>query len=95
MSVRGLRYLERGLRRPYRDTVQRLVEALPCPLMIAPLIVGGPAEQPGAAIWAMVATAVCRCRRAHDRAGARRRRGGPTWCADQMCSVVTLTGPVG
>ena len=29
MSVRGLRYLERGLRRPYRDTVKRLVEALP------------------------------------------------------------------
>ena len=29
MSVRGLRYLEKGLRRPYRDTVKRLVEALP------------------------------------------------------------------
>ena len=29
MSVRGLRYLEKGLRRPYRDTVTRLVEALP------------------------------------------------------------------
>src|SRR3954452_4444799 len=28
VSVRGLRYLEKGLRRPYRDTVKRLVEAL-------------------------------------------------------------------
>lgn len=28
LSVRGLRYLERGLRRPYRDTVQRLTRAL-------------------------------------------------------------------
>ena len=28
LSVRGLRYLEGDLRRPYRDTVQRLVEAL-------------------------------------------------------------------
>ena len=28
LSVRGLRYLERGLHRPYRDTVQRLVEVL-------------------------------------------------------------------
>jgi predicted ATPase len=28
LSVRGLRYLERGLHRPYRDTVQRLLEVL-------------------------------------------------------------------
>ena len=28
LSVRGLRYLEGGLHRPYRDTVQRLLEAL-------------------------------------------------------------------
>jgi len=28
LSVRGLRYLEQGLRRPYRDTVQRIVDAL-------------------------------------------------------------------
>jgi predicted ATPase/transcriptional regulator with XRE-family HTH domain len=28
LSVRGLRYLERDLRRPYRDTVQRLADAL-------------------------------------------------------------------
>jgi transcriptional regulator with XRE-family HTH domain len=28
LSVRGLRYLERGLRRPYPDTVRRLVVAL-------------------------------------------------------------------
>jgi predicted ATPase/DNA-binding XRE family transcriptional regulator len=28
LSVRGLRYLERGLRQPYRDTVERLVRAL-------------------------------------------------------------------
>jgi predicted ATPase/DNA-binding XRE family transcriptional regulator len=28
LSVRGLRYLEQDLRRPYRDTVQRLVDAL-------------------------------------------------------------------
>jgi transcriptional regulator with XRE-family HTH domain len=28
LSVRGLRYLERGMRRPYRDTVERLVQAL-------------------------------------------------------------------
>ena len=27
LSVRGLRYLERGLHRPYRDTVQRLRRA--------------------------------------------------------------------
>jgi transcriptional regulator with XRE-family HTH domain len=28
LSVRGLRYLERDLRRPYRDTAQRLAESL-------------------------------------------------------------------
>ena len=28
LSVRGLRYLERGLHRPYQDTVQRLLEVL-------------------------------------------------------------------
>ncbi len=28
LSVRGLRYLERGMHRPYRDTVQRLLEVL-------------------------------------------------------------------
>src|SRR5579859_3115237 len=28
LSGRGVRYLEQGLRRPYRDTVQRLVDAL-------------------------------------------------------------------
>ena len=28
LSVRGLRYLERGMRRPYPDTLQRLVDAL-------------------------------------------------------------------
>ena len=28
LSVRGLRYLEQGMRRPYPDTVQRLVDAL-------------------------------------------------------------------
>lgn len=28
LSVRGLRYLEQDLRRPYRDTVQRLIDAL-------------------------------------------------------------------
>ncbi|HEY5882862.1 MAG TPA: helix-turn-helix domain-containing protein, partial [Nakamurella sp.] len=28
LSVRGLRYLERGLHRPYRDTVERLLEVL-------------------------------------------------------------------
>ena len=28
MSARGLRFLERGVRQPYRDTVQRLVVAL-------------------------------------------------------------------
>jgi transcriptional regulator with XRE-family HTH domain len=28
LSVRGLRYLERGLHRPYQDTVQRLLDAL-------------------------------------------------------------------
>lgn len=31
LSVRGLRYLERGLHRPYRDTVQRLLEVLALP----------------------------------------------------------------
>ena len=31
LSVRGLRYLEHGLRRPYRDTVERLVKALVLP----------------------------------------------------------------
>ena len=31
LSVRGLRYLERGLRRPYKDTVERLVQALALP----------------------------------------------------------------
>ena len=34
LSVRGLRYLERGLHRPYRDTVQRLLEVLPYPRRI-------------------------------------------------------------
>ena len=29
LSVRGLRYLENGLRRPYQDTVHRLLDALP------------------------------------------------------------------
>ena len=28
LSVRGLRYLERGMRRPYRDTIERLAGAL-------------------------------------------------------------------
>ncbi len=31
LSVRGLRYLERDLRRPYRETVGRLLRALPVP----------------------------------------------------------------
>lgn len=31
LSVRGVRYLEQGLRRPYRDTVQRLARALALP----------------------------------------------------------------
>lgn len=31
LSVRGLRYLEQDLRRPYRDTVGRLIRALPVP----------------------------------------------------------------
>ncbi|HEX8918880.1 MAG TPA: helix-turn-helix domain-containing protein, partial [Chloroflexota bacterium] len=31
LSVRGLRYLEQGLRRPYRDTLERLVQALALP----------------------------------------------------------------
>lgn len=31
LSVRGLGYLEKGARRPYRDTVRRLVEALALP----------------------------------------------------------------
>ena len=31
LSVRGLRYLERGLRRPYKDTVKRLAQALALP----------------------------------------------------------------
>src|SRR4051794_37762372 len=31
LSVRGLRYLERGLRHPTRDTVQRLIAALALP----------------------------------------------------------------
>jgi predicted ATPase/DNA-binding XRE family transcriptional regulator len=31
LSVRGLRYLERDLRRPYRETVGRLIRALPVP----------------------------------------------------------------
>ena len=28
LSVRGLRYLEQGVRRPYPDTMQRIVDAL-------------------------------------------------------------------
>ena len=65
LSVRGLRYLEQGLRRPYPDTVQRLVDALALSAEDRQLLMAAARSTTrGRRAWVMAAAAGCRCRRA-------------------------------
>ena len=96
MSVRGLRYLERGLRRPYRDTVQRLVDALALSaddrhtLMAAARAEERAPPESGDGRGGRLPLPPGPA----DRAGAGARRGGRLMRRHDV-RVVTLTGPGG
>ena len=77
LSVRGLRYLEQGMRRPYPDTLQRLVDALALSTGDRQPPDGrGPLHTRGRPSWRWPRQPSTAAARPADRAGAGGGRGG-------------------